>query len=370
MQGSGAGGHGHRVLGPAVRRHCLLERLDPRALGDPAGFDDLADRLPLRLAHLGAGDRNPYAHAPPPDASQLCGTSSDNAVVQSVPCRSCQATRRSRPSRRLTAGFQPEQVGGLGGVGVQTEHVAGPARVQLRREVGAPGDVGDHPSQLEDRDLLTVADVDRLSDRGLPDPRGGNGARGVLDEGEVTGLAAVAEDDRGEAVLGADQELRDDLTAVALVVRARPECVERPDDHGGHAVCDVVGPGVGLAGELRAAVHGVRPGGVVLVHGHPLGSPVDLAGAAVDDPVHALVTRGLKHLEGTERVHLVVLHGLVDRVTHAQAREVVDDRRLAHGSPQSIVIEEGRLDEVDPGHALEVRDVPGGQVVEDHHRSL
>ena len=110
------------------------------------------------------------------------------------------------------------------------------------------------------------------------------------------------------------------------MVRVGPHGVERSHDHHRHPVPEVVGPGVGLAGELRRAVRSGRLGRVVLGHRHG-------PGACRRPPTTTRARTGRRpgepgRLEEPQRgggVHIVRGERVVQRPAQVHAGEVVHD---------------------------------------------
>lgn len=124
-------------------------------------------------------------------------------------------------------GVVVEEFLGLRDVGVGVVHVARTRVVVDGVDVGAE-QVVEGVDEFVDGDAAATADVERFAgDVAL----GGEDVRldGVIDEGEVAGLLAVAVDDGTLAVEHEVDELRDDRSVVAVGVLARAEDVEVPE---------------------------------------------------------------------------------------------------------------------------------------------
>ena len=152
---------------------------------------------------------------------------------------------------------------------------------------------------------------------------------------EVARLRAVAEDDHRPAGETAQQELRNDFPAVALVMRPRPVGIERPDDDRRIAVGAEVRARVALARQLRAAVDGARERRVILGHrSQRMSAPTARRRTPPSSTRRRTAARrraraGRQQLQRRRGVHLVVLVRRVHRMPHAKAREVIHGPRLA-----------------------------------------
>jgi len=122
----------------------------------------------------------------------------------------------------------------------------------------------------------------------------------------------------------AQQELGDDLAAIALVVAARAVRVERPHDDRGKVVGAVKRPRVALPRKLGRTVHRPRECRMGLAHRHLLGRAVHLGARHVDESPDAGAARGHQQVERAAGVDLVVLDRRVDGVPHSQARQMED----------------------------------------------
>src|SRR5688572_210911 len=141
-----------------------------------------------------------------------------------------------------------EHGAGARNVSDEPRDIAGPGPIVLDCGVGTACLYRDTSGEIVDGHFASAADVDRLPNRqrmfsGKQDPVGS-----VAHIGEIARLRAVAEYDHWPAGQATQQELGNDFTAVAFVMRTWPVGIERADDDCGVTVGPVIGTRVALAG--------------------------------------------------------------------------------------------------------------------------
>ena len=273
------------------------------------------------------------------------------------------STVRCRPSRSLTLGVPAQQLLGQRDVGLADLRIVGRQRLvhDLRPRAG---DVDDRLGELEQRELVRVADVDRVVVAGLGEPD--QAVDQVGDERERARLRAVAEH-RDRLVL---QRLAQEGRDGAAVERAHPRAVGVEDPHDGRvdALLAVVGHRQGLGVALGLVVDAARAD---RVHVAPvaLGLRVDLR-VAVDLGGRGDQEAGAVQLREPQRVVRAVGADL----QRLQRQPQVVDRRRRGGEVvdevDGLVDEEGlddvRVDvpELRAADVLDVRERAGLEVVD------
>ena len=230
-----------------------------------------------------------------------------------------------------------------------------------------PGDLDDGLRELEQRELVRIADVHRLVIAGLGEAD--DAVDQVADEAERTGLGPVAEDGDRPVLQRLAHEGRDG----AAVVRAHPGAVgvEDADDRGVHALLAVVGHRERLGVALGLVVDAARADRVDVAP-VALGLRVDLR-VAVD-----LGGRGGQEARAVQLGQAERVVGAVGAdLERVQRQPQVVDRRGGRGEVVDEVdrlVDEERLDDVlvqvhELGRAdvLDVGEGAGLEVVDADH---
>ena len=263
---------GTRVRRADGRGELALERRDLGALRHPARENRAPCGIGFRSSIQGraTGIIVLTVTARLASASQLRTTSSPQELLR-------RHVLRAIPGQQLPAARLPAECAARSQAAsapatcprTAAAHRPGAARRARSPHRDAPAISRHRSRQVVDRQLAAAAEVDRAPDGCAARSRKDDPARRVGDVREVARLRAVTEDHHRLACQASQEELRNHFAAVAFVMAARAIGVERPHDDRRIAVGAMKGARVGLARQLRPAVHRAWKRRVVLAASAP-----------------------------------------------------------------------------------------------------